>query len=314
MQATRLFVLQKPKHSIKSPWIVSYTTGRTKAYITVSTKPLDTMFRSRSSQSPSVLCKMSHQRPVSVRTSCVAAGSAATKLKFYVEDDKEWRRKYGTLLDKLPGIVDDLKIIHEYVRLDSQRLRIIDFGCAFGYHLQVLKMLNPYHELFGVDIAKEAVDKTAEIIGRNHVFHQSCGDPLPLEYGSIDVIYSFDMIEHVEDSKEIRNFFKECSKLIKPSGYVFVRTPNCNLRMKIVYRLLAKQRIYHHNHHHNPFTERKLMEMVKPFLEINRVSYSAGSMRRMYKRFPLIQLGLTPWFTFALKKANKEDDRGSKKL
>jgi 2-polyprenyl-3-methyl-5-hydroxy-6-metoxy-1,4-benzoquinol methylase len=154
---------------------------------------------------------------------------------FYVEGKESWRREYGTLLNNLPAIIENLNFIHSIIRLDSKPLRIIDYGCAYGYYLRVLKMINPNHELFGVDIAKEACEETARVVGSDHIFWQSCGDALPLEDNSVDIIYSFDMIEHVRSNDELVRFFKECARLIKPSGYIFIRTPNCNLPMKFLY-------------------------------------------------------------------------------
>jgi len=72
--------------------------------------------------------------------------------------------------------------------LDKEPLRIVDYGCAYGYYLSVLKIINPNHDLYGVDCAKEAVESTARIAGNDHAFWARCGEPLPLEDNSVDVI------------------------------------------------------------------------------------------------------------------------------
>lgn len=231
----------------------------------------------------------------------------------YVNGRKSWRKEYGSLLKNLPAIIENLKIINNYVRLNAEPLRIIDYGCAYGYYLSVLKMINPTHELFGVDLAKEAVEETAKVIGIDHVFWQSCGDTLQLKKNSVDVIYSFDMIEHINDDDNITRFFEECARLIKPTGYIFIRTPNCNLPMKIIYKLTGKSWIYSSDEHPNPFTGKKGKGIVEPFLDVYQIDYSVGSMHPLFKRFPFPQLKLTPWITFVLyKKLNAMGEyRGS---
>jgi len=46
---------------------------------------------------------------------------------------------------------------------------------------------------------------------------------LPVADASIDVCLSDAVVEHVED---VSGFFAECARVLKPGGYLFVRTPN----------------------------------------------------------------------------------------
>jgi 2-polyprenyl-3-methyl-5-hydroxy-6-metoxy-1,4-benzoquinol methylase len=141
--------------------------------------------------------------------------------KYFVEDRETWKKEYGTLFNHLLDIVLILRYIHNFIELDEKPLRIVDYGCAYGYYLRVLKMINLKHDLFGVDIAKEAVEAATSVAGKGSIFWQSLGEPLPLENSSVDVIMSFDVIEHA-DEREGVNFFKECDRPIKSSGYVFI--------------------------------------------------------------------------------------------
>ena len=196
--------------------------------------------------------------------------------KFFVEDRETWKKEYGTLFNKLPGIVSSLRHIHNFIKLDEKPLRIVDYGCAYGYYLQVLKMINPQCSLFGVDMAKEAVEAATSVVGKGRVFWQSIGSPLPLENSSVDVIYCFDVIEHVGDETEIVNFFKECNRLIKSQGYVFIRTPNCSFPMKMIFKMAGKEWIYKGKAHPTPFTVKKLKRLIEPYFNVVDISYKAG--------------------------------------
>ena len=143
----------------------------------------------------------------------------SNKKAYHIEGRKSWKNEYGTIIKHLPSITETLIFIQKYVRLDLEPLRIVDYGCAYGYYLSVLKIINPNHDLYGVDIAKEAVEATARIVGNDHAFWASCGEPLPLVDNSVNVILCCDVIEHVRDKDELINFFKECARLIKPQGY-----------------------------------------------------------------------------------------------
>ena len=200
----------------------------------------------------------------------------SNKKTYYIEGRESWKNEYGTIIKHLPSITETLIFIQKYVKLDLEPLKFVDFGCAYGYYLSVLKIINPNHDLYGVDIAKEAVEATARIVGNDHALWASCGESLPLEDNSVDVILCFDVIEHVRDKDELINFFKECARLIKPQGYIFIRTPNCNLPMRILFRLAGKSWIYKGKEHPNPFTKKKLIKLVEPYLRIVEVSYSAG--------------------------------------
>lgn len=221
--------------------------------------------------------------------------------KYFVEDRETWKKEYGTLFKNLSDIVLKLRYIHNFIELDKKPLRIVDYGCAYGYYLQVLKMINPKHDLFGVDIAKEAVEAATSVAGKGSIFWQSLGEPLPLENYSVDVIICFDVIEHVDDETKLVNFFKECYRLIKSSGYVFIRTPNCNFPMKVIFKMTGEEWIYKGKGHPNPFTVKKLKRLIEPYFKVVEISYKAG-LHPSLKYSLLPTLRISPWFTFVLKK------------
>jgi len=229
--------------------------------------------------------------------------SDKVKRNYYVAGREGWSKEYGTLLTHLRVIGENFLFIQKFKSLDREPLKIVEYGCAMGFYLQVLKLLTPNHDLYGVDIAKEATEATAKVVGDDHVFCQSCGSPLHFPDNSFDIIYSFDMIEHIKEI-EVLKFFVECARLIKPTGYIFIRTPNCNFQMRLVYKLRGEGWTYSgKGTHKNPFTERKLKKLLARVpLVVHEVSYSAGSMYDLCKQLPFSLLKMTPTLTFVLKK------------
>jgi 2-polyprenyl-3-methyl-5-hydroxy-6-metoxy-1,4-benzoquinol methylase len=221
------------------------------------------------------------------------------QLAYHIENRESWKNEYGTLLRHLPSITETLYFIQEFKKLDSEPLRILDYGCAFGYYLAVLKAINPLHDLYGVECAKEGVEATATVIGPSHVFWQRSGTHVPIDDSSVDVITCFDVIEHIKDKNEVVAFLKECSRIVKPNGYIFIRTPNCNLPMKLLFSVTGRSWIYNGKEHPSPFTARQLVKLTAPILKTVKTSYAAGVLPK-YRLLHSVRV--SPHFMLVLKK------------
>jgi SAM-dependent methyltransferase len=217
----------------------------------------------------------------------------------YIENDENWLKGYGSLLSRLVGIADDLMFFNHFINIEKGKLRIIDYGCACGYFLATLKFINPELDLYGVDIAEEAANIAEKYIGKGKIFWQSCGDAIPLEDESADLIYSISLIEHVPDDAEIIKWFKECRRLLKKDGYFILRTPNCILPMKIKWKIQGRSYIGKSKMHSNPFTAGRLEKMVEPYFRIKEKIYNWGP--SIISRF-LSKMHFSGQITLVLKK------------
>lgn len=103
---------------------------------------------------------------------------------------------------------------------------IADIGCADGYGTTYL-----------ADYAKSAtgVDYSAETVAlasqkhkhKSHLnFVQSSVPPLPFNDESLDVVTSFQFIEHIEQRL---SFIKEVYRVLKPGGVFLCTTPNIKM-------------------------------------------------------------------------------------
>lgn len=195
----------------------------------------------------------------------------------YIENDEKWLKGYGSLLNRLPGVADDLMLFNHFINITQGKLRVIDYGCASGYYLATLKFINPELDLYGVEIAEEAVKIAEKYIGKDRIFWQSCGERVPLESESVDLIYADSLIEHIPDNEEIIKCFEECQRLLKKDGYFFLRTPNCILPMKILWTIQGRSCIWKKGKmHSNPFTAKRLEKFVKPYFNIETKIYNWG--------------------------------------
>lgn len=192
---------------------------------------------------------------------------------FYVENRKSWKSEYGSLLKNLASIGSITNLISSYIDLENKPLRIIDYGCAYGYYLQVLKLINPEHIVYGVEISLDAVNYARGNLGKDSIFWQSCGEKIPLPDDSVDLILCFELVEHIEDNEVLISMLKEHNRLLKRDGYMFIKTPNCSVLQKVVFWLLRKSWIYKGNSHPNPFDERRLRLLVEPYLLVEQVQY-----------------------------------------
>ena len=82
-------------------------------------------------------------------------------------------------------------------------------------------MINPKHDLLGVDIAKAAIEAATSVAGKGSVFWQSIGELLPLENCSVDVF------TNSKNLSSVYIYLKESdSKSISTSSSSFRYCPN----------------------------------------------------------------------------------------
>ncbi|MGI0133848.1 MAG: class I SAM-dependent methyltransferase [Candidatus Micrarchaeaceae archaeon] len=125
---------------------------------------------------------------------------------------------------------------------------VLDVGCGRGRHegdkvdvrksLRILK--GGAARVIGID-----VDQDASVNPFMDEFRKLDGPSWPIEDGSIDLIYSDFVLEHVDDPD---NFFSEAWRVLKPGGYICLRTTNKWSYVALVARLIP-------NRHHAKITE-----------------------------------------------------------
>lgn len=112
------------------------------------------------------------------------------------------------------------KIIASIVdKLNLKPVKSLDAGCGTGINLGYL---SSFEASFGFDYSKYAL-QFCKRRGHNNII-QADAERLPFKDNSFDVITAFDLLEHVDDTKALREFYR----VIKPNGYLILTVPAFN--------------------------------------------------------------------------------------
>jgi SAM-dependent methyltransferase len=112
---------------------------------------------------------------------------------------------------------------YHYVLPLVARKRVLDIACGEGYGSAL--MANLAADVTGVDIStaaiKHALDTYASV--SNVQFREGQCTAIPLPDGSVDVVISFETLEHIHEHDA---FLAEVKRVLVPGGLFIVSTPN----------------------------------------------------------------------------------------
>lgn len=129
----------------------------------------------------------------------------------------------------IPGIDDQELITEHYQRYLSilplvEGKRVLDIASGEGYGSYWIS--EKAKEVIGVDISEEAILHAQLKYQRSNLsFRKGSVAEIPLEDNSVDVIVSFETIEHV-DEKLQKLFLKEVKRVLHKDGIFILSTPN----------------------------------------------------------------------------------------
>ena len=98
---------------------------------------------------------------------------------------------------------------------------VLDIACGTGVGTSFLRRAGA-RRVYGLDIDPDAI-AFAKARYRDCEFGQSDATDLGLPSSSVDVVVSFETLEHVRDQ---RTFLTECRRVLRPRGMVICSTPN----------------------------------------------------------------------------------------
>ncbi|MEK4262971.1 MULTISPECIES: methyltransferase domain-containing protein [Paenibacillus] len=100
---------------------------------------------------------------------------------------------------------------------------VLDAACGAGYGSKMLQQAGATH-VTGVDIDNESLENARKVYAENNISYMY-GDVNKLNMGdrSVDVIVSFETIEHIDSGA---NWIKESARILKDEGIFLVSTPN----------------------------------------------------------------------------------------
>lgn len=98
--------------------------------------------------------------------------------------------------------------------------RTLDIACGEGYGAAGLAKAGA-SSVVGVDLSPEACEHARRKYGLDA--RQGSAEAIPLPDRSVDVVVSFETIEHVENPAK---FLDECARVLEADGLLIVSTPN----------------------------------------------------------------------------------------
>ena len=112
--------------------------------------------------------------------------------------------------------------------------RVLDIACGEGYGAAALLRAGAA-SVTGVDVSAETCAHAAQRYGLNTLVGDA--QQIPLADASVDVVVSFETIEHISDPGR---FLDECARVLAPGGTIVISTPN-----RAVYDELVPVNPYH---------------------------------------------------------------------
>lgn len=104
----------------------------------------------------------------------------------------------------------------------DRKLRVLDLGCGEGHLTEVIRKLNPEHEVFGLDYAISAIDYAVKHFP-DIDFIVADGYKPPYEDSFFDVVVCNNIWEHVPDPLSLLTGIK---RILKDEGLIIISTPS----------------------------------------------------------------------------------------
>ena len=109
------------------------------------------------------------------------------------------------------------------VDMVSEGDKVLDIGCGTGAFIKRVLNKYPFNEAWGVDISASVIKSNQERIPDGVFYQQYIGrlDKVPENY--FDIVFSGEVIEHLEDPNIL---FKDAYMCLKEGGKFIITTPN----------------------------------------------------------------------------------------
>lgn len=126
----------------------------------------------------------------------------------------------------IPEMGGNIRLEHVHRYLLARELtagkRVLDIACGEGYGSAMLATVATH--VFGVDVALEVVAHASSKYGRPNLdFRQGSCEAIPLRENSVDVVVSFETIEHLERHDDM---MREIRRVMSPDGLLIISSPD----------------------------------------------------------------------------------------
>ncbi|MCY9664840.1 glycosyltransferase [Paenibacillus alginolyticus] len=152
---------------------------------------------------------------------------------------------------------------------------VLDAACGEGYGSSILS--DTASKVIGIDISDETIQHArTSYIKENLSFQTASIENLPIENHSMDVIVSFETIEHVNETLQ-KTFLKEIKRVLKHDGILIISTPN-----KHIYSDL---RNYQNPFHIKEFYKEELNEFLGDYFQEIEIFHQKNEVTSVITKF-----------------------------
>lgn len=185
---------------------------------------------------------------------------------------------------KLKKVVDKVSpsAVHRYCfeftkgYIDKiKNCKILDIGCWVGNYQQTFVNAGKKIDMTGIDINEDVINQNKKNFP-DMKFSVAPISKLPYKNNSFNIVTLWEVIEHIPKNTE-EEAFAEIYRVMKRGGYLFVATPNYNIRSN----LLDLVQLVFKGHRH--YKERELIELIESSgLKVERIEYKGGFFEALY--------------------------------
>lgn len=130
---------------------------------------------------------------------------------------------------------------------------VLDAACGEGYG--TFQLASTAAQAIGIDISEETIQHaSATYASSNLKYMQASIDKLPVGSNTIEVVVSFETIEHVDEITQ-QNFMREVKRVLVPGGLLIISTPN-----KKIY---SDARDYKNPYHIKEFYKKEFVDFLE---------------------------------------------------
>ena len=201
-------------------------------------------------------------------------------IKSRVNEKPNWFARSGDAVDTIVNYVN------------NKDAKIIDIGIGQGY--MAVDLLNKgYTNISGVDIDDYLDEELKDKINVNVC--DICFDSLPYEDDSVDVVSMVAIVEHLENPLFP---LRECARVLKSEGYLFIAVPHIfTLRSRISFLLSGELKGFNrHNNHITLHTKAMFDKLFLRDFDLAETRYSTAYFKILGKKFILPKV-LAPKFS-----------------
>ncbi|WP_232238810.1 class I SAM-dependent methyltransferase [Paenibacillus forsythiae] len=140
---------------------------------------------------------------------------------------------------------------------------VLDAACGEGYGSYLLSFYAA--KVIGLDISEESIYHANNKYSTDNLsFYQGSIDKLPLPDASVDIVVSFETIEHVDGDTQ-RDFLNEAIRVLKKTGKLIISTPD-----KFFY---SDERKYQNPFHIKEFYKQEFLDFLKGYFRYVELYY-----------------------------------------